>query len=267
MYNIIPLILILISLGVIIMIIIKKMPVLANLDLENIPAEKQAKIKEKIISDRVKRIFFQHSSKIEKMLKPIANLVSVFFRWLHEKLHKLKEDYKKKPVLSDIDTSKKIDLFFSEAEDFKKKNELEEAEKKYIEIIGLDSKNIKAFKLLAQIYFEKKEYGEAKQIFEHVLKLKEDASATLSTGDLDVSQNYFDLALVCQAMNNIDEAEENIKKALKIESNNPRYLDTALEIGIIKKDKDLATDAYEKLIKANPENEKLEKLKEKIDEL
>lgn len=164
------------------------------------------------------------------------------------------------------------------------------AEKKYIEIIGIDSKNVQAFKNLAQVYFELKNYEEAKQIFEHILKLKDDdveaygglAEIAKEKGDLSQardeylralnvnnqrSQTYFDLALVYNAMDNGAEACWNIKKALDIEPNNPRYLDTMLDISIINKDKGAALGAYEKLKSANPENQKLAEFKKKIDEL
>ena len=59
-------------------------------------------------------------------------------------------------------------------------------EKIYIEIIGLDSQNIKAFRELGQIYFQRKEYEEAKQTLEHILKLQEDEEI------YERSQIYFD---------------------------------------------------------------------------
>ena len=51
MYNIIPLVLILISLSIIIVIVVKKFPALANLDVENIPKEKEDR--KKHTSERV----------------------------------------------------------------------------------------------------------------------------------------------------------------------------------------------------------------------
>ena len=81
------------------------------------------------------------------------------------------------------------------------------------------------------------------------------------------AQTHFSLAEVYQAMGKMIEAVRTLKKALKIEPANPRYLDTMLEISIITKDKALALDAYEKLLKANPENNKLEEFKRQIDEL
>jgi len=290
MYNIIPLLLILISLSIIIIIIVRKFSALASLDIENIPAEKEARFKEQIISSRLKRNITKWSTKLGKLIKPIIQLISNFFKWLHAKLSTLKDDYKSKEVLLDSDSKQKIDKLFNEAEECKKQSDLVMAEKRYIEIIGLDSKNIKAFKLLAQLYFERKDYGEAKETYEHILKLKADdeevyeglAQIDRQKGNLiqardkylkslDInsqrSQTYFDLALVYQTMGNIKEAVLNAKKALQIEPNNPRYLDTLLEISIMNKDKALASEAYKKLAEVNPDNQKLADLREQIDAL
>ena len=81
------------------------------------------------------------------------------------------------------------------------------------------------------------------------------------------AQTHFSLAEVYRAMGKFPEAARSLKKVLKIEPANPRYLDTMLEISIIVKDKALALTAYDKLLKANPENNKLEEFKRQIDEL
>ncbi|MCX6798366.1 MAG: tetratricopeptide repeat protein, partial [Candidatus Falkowbacteria bacterium] len=81
------------------------------------------------------------------------------------------------------------------------------------------------------------------------------------------AQTHFSLASVYQALGKWPEAIRSLKKALKIEPANPKYLDTMLEISIIIKDKVLALDAYQKLIKTNPENKKIAEFKKQIDEL
>ena len=286
MYNIIPLLLILISLSVIIVIVSRKFSVLAALDVASIPAEKEAKFKERIISNRLKRNIVKYWSKASQVLAPLGRLAGNYLKSRLRKLYQAKNVYQ---AGEKIDSPKTIDQLFSQAEELKKSDDMDEAEKKYIEIIGLDSKNIKAFKELGRIYFEKKEFEEAKQTFEHILKLKEDediyenlAQIAKEKGDLNEArdeylksininkqnaQTHFSLAEVYQAMGKMTEAARTLKKALRIEPANPRYLDTMLEISIIIKDKALALYTYQKLLKANPENNKLEKFKRQINEL
>ena len=287
MYNIIPLLLILISLVIIIVIVSRKFSVLAALDVENIPAEKEAKFKERIISNRLKRSVIKYWSSLVRISTPLGNSISDYFKAKLQKLHQAKNVYK---ANEKIETPETIDQLFSQAEELRKRDDLDAAEKKYIEIIGIDSKNLEAFKELGQVYFEKKEFEEAKQTFEHILKLKEDdediyenlAQIAKEEGDLDEArdeylkslninkqnaQTYFSLAEIYQAMGKMTEAVKTLKKALKIEPANPRYLDTMLEISIIIKDKALASATYGNLLKANPENNKLEEFKRQIDEL
>ena len=287
MYNIIPLLLILISLSVIIIIVSRKFSVLAALDVDSIPAEKEAKFKERIISNRLKRNIVKYWAKSSRVLAPVGQAAAGYLKSRLAKLYQAKNIYQEN---NRADSPETIGQLFSQAEELKKRDDLDAAEKKYIEIIGLDSKNIEAFKELGRIYFEKKEFEEAKQTFEHILKLKEDdediyenlARIAKEKGDLNEArdeylksininkqnaQTHFSLAEIYRAMGKLPEAARALKKALKIEPANPRYLDTMLEISIIIKDKALALDAYQKLLKANPENNKLEEFKRQIDEL
>ncbi len=266
MYNIIPLILILASLSVIIVITIRKFPVLANLDLENIPAEKEAKFKERIISDRLKRNYLKWKSKVVKLTRPVLETIKRFLKWVYKKSVDFKDSYKKVPGMSDVDIENRIALLLDEAEEAMKKEDINTSEKKLIEIIGLDNKHKHAFKLLGKLYLDKKSFEESRQIFEYLLKLENEKNFG-ETDPIQISQTFFDLALVYEAMGSYDKAFENVRNALDIEPNNPRFLDTMLEISIIKKDKVFALDAYDRLAAANPDNQKLEEFKRQISEL
>lgn len=259
MYNIIPLILILISLTVIIIIIVKKFPALANLDVHNMPKEKEAKFKEQIISGRLKRNIIMQVSKLARFVKPALDGVGSFFKWSHNKLLELKESYKseEKKFLSKSEIETRAEELFNEFDQLIKEEKNNEAEKKLIEIINLDNKNVKAFRALGELYRERKDYVDAKQTLEHVLRLEKEESG----------ETYFDLALVDMDSEDFAGAFFNINKALEIEPNNPRYLDTLFEISIINKDKASALGAYKRLKSANPENQKLGEMKEQVDQL
>ena len=68
MFNILPLILVLISLAVIISIIVKKFPQLSNIRTETIQREKETQTKRKILDDRLKRKVSAASKKIFLLL-------------------------------------------------------------------------------------------------------------------------------------------------------------------------------------------------------
>jgi len=279
MFNIIPLVLILLSLGVIFVIVIRKFSVLANLDIDTIQAEKEARFKEEIISNRIKKNFLKLNTRIARIAKPAGVGISSSFKWSHEKLLEIKDKYKKEKLKNTLEQESNIDKMFLEIDECMKKDDYECAEKNYIEIIGIDPRNIKAFRGLGDLYTDKKDYEEAIQTYSHVLKLIDDMedevlSSEIKEGDvtqkeLDAqrSEVHYELALLQKDNTNIDDAFINIKKATKIEPNNPRYLDILSEISIIVKDKIVALEAYEKLTEVNPENNKLAEIKQKIDEL
>lgn len=257
MYDIIPIILIIISLSAMIVIAVRKFPALAALDVENMPQEKEAKFKEKIITNRLKRNIIKYSSRVARILNPVGQGLAYFLKWAYGKLDEAKEKYKMGAVLPAEKTEETVEGIISEAGNFIKKEDFETAEKKLIQAINIDAKNISAFKALAGLYFKKKSYNEAKQTFEHVLKLIGEEDAEI----------YFDLSLTGKEAGDMESAIANIEKAAAIEPNNPRYIDTMLEISIINKDKERALKAYEEMKQVNPENQKLRDIKKEIDEL
>lgn len=264
MYNLIPIILILISLSVIIAIAVRKFSALASLDVENIPAEKESMVKERIISTRFKRNIIKWSSKILTVLRFTSEKGGVLFKLIFNKLIELKNRYAKEEVLEIEDKEEKIAKLHKESQELIKEEYYQEAEKKLIEIIGLDSKNSASFKSLGELYYQIKKHEEALETFKHVLKLIQEDKAADPGQEAEI---YFNLALTHKEKESFQEALAELKKVLRIEPNNPRYLDTALEISIIKKDKSMALDAYEKLKEANPENKKLDEWKRKIKNL
>lgn len=290
MFDIFLIVIILITLALLSSIVMRKFPALASLDIDAIPAEKEARFKQQIVSMRLKRSLMIWLTRINMVTRPILQGLNNFFQTLYHKLLEMRDKERQDKIVTLEQVDRHVDRLIDEAENLGKQDDFAVAEKKLIEAISLDSKNIEAFRALAHLYFDKKDYEEAKQTFEHVLKLSEndeDAYQNLAEiaregGDLgsakedyqallkinnQQSETYYNLALVCEATRDFHEAINNIKAALVIEPNNPRYLDTELRISIIIKDKILALDAFGKLKVVNPENQKLDELKAQIDEL
>jgi tetratricopeptide (TPR) repeat protein len=267
MYNIIPLILILISLSIITVIVARKFSALASLDVDNIPAEKEAKFKERLIGTRFKRHFSKASSKAVKISRFVFDKTSKYSKTAYNKLYELKDRYGAETMVIIGDKKKKIKELISEADEYKKE-EFDIAERKLINIIGLDSKNVEAFESLGNLYLDRKNFKEAKETFLHLLKLLESEQK----GELYTDQNkaagvFYNLSIASSRLEENLEAFDYIKKALEIEPKNPRYLDTILETSIINKDKDSAESAFKTLEEVNPDNKKLEEFEKEIKEL
>jgi len=258
----------LVSLAVIIFIVFRKFPVLANIDIGEIEAERQAELKRKILNDKFKRSVSKVFKELNKFLKPVGKSLGQLFGLLYNRLVNLKENYTEETQVAGEDVFKKIEALFAEAQDLTHKEELAKAEAKYIEIIGIDSKNYKAFELLGENYFDREDYEDAEQTFEHAIKLKEQLKkAGEDISDMELAKTFFSLGLVHQKMSNSSMALEKIKSALELEPNNPRYLDKIVELCIMTKDPGTAKDYCQRLESSNSGNKKIKEFKEKIREL
>ncbi len=282
MYNIIPLVLIIAAFSVVIFIIVSKFSALAALDVESIPAVKESRFKEQIISNRLKRMFSKWTARIVRAARTAAFIIGGWIEAAQKNLRARRERLKAEnsPIKREIiSPAQKITQLFQESESLVKEGKAAEAEKKLIEIIALDSKNIRAFKLLGAAYFQNRQFSEARQTYEHIIKLldsedirtMQQGAAKGAPGANEVAERSqewgkanYDLALVHQNSGNYALAIENLKRALTIEPDNPRYLDTMIEISIISKDKIGAWEALSRLEKANPQNQKIPEFKEKI---
>lgn len=259
MYNIIPLVIICVSLLVILIIVARKFPALANLDVENIPAEKEARFKEKIVQSRLERFLAKWKIRLARVFKFLGAKIAGLFQWLLNRLSEMRRNYavEKAPVTIE-EKSEKVKVLFAQNSEFDDKDNFEDKEKTLIKIIELEPRNIEAFRSLGSLYFANKKYEEAKPAWAHALKL-------LGESEPDVQADiYYNLALLYKEVLDNEGALETIKMATRISPNNPRYLDALVEISIINKDKNSALEGVGKLAEVNPENGKLKDFEEQI---
>lgn len=259
-----------ICLAGILFIIARKFSVLANIDVNEIQTEKNALLKQQIIANQLRRRFSHVSLLFAKILKPFSRFLRNSFDGLYDSLNAWQRNQANKEAALDNEVDKRIETLLFEAEELVKNDRLEAAEKKYIEIIGLDAKNFRAFKELGDVYYRRENLNEAKQTFEHALNLRRKATGgdkETATKDLEVAQTHYALALVFEETGELAKAVTQLKRALRIEQNSPRYLDRLIEVSILKKDKIGALDAVSRLENANPENQKLGQFKERIADL
>lgn len=262
MYNIIPLIIICASLFIILIIVVRKFPALASLDVENMPAEKEARFKEQIVTGRLQKNMAKWSAFWGKFFGFIGGKIGSIFKFIQNKLQEAKKNYSahSAPIPAE-DKEQMIKGLLAKNNDLDYREDFEEKEANLIRIIELEPRNSEAFIALGSVYAANKKYEEGKQAFAHVLKL-------LGNNEPDKqAEIYYDLAAIYRDTGELENSLETIKMATKLSPNNPRYLDAVLEISIMNKDKITALDAFDKLSAANPENGKLAEFKEQIAEL
>lgn len=268
MLVIISVILLVLAVVIAFAIVARKFPALAILDIESITQEKEAKIKDVLIKKRIDRDLAKWSGFIGNLLLKAYKSLLHSLELTQQKLKKIKFGHKISANLSQPEKESLVKQLRSQVDELIKEEEFAEAEKKLIDLISLDKKDVIAFYQLAQVLEDQKKYQEARQTFEYVLKLirhklKHDNVA------LNISQQevYYSLALLENNLANYEAAYQNIADALSLEANNPRFLDLILDLSIIRKDKGKALAYYQHLAEVNPDNKKLAEKKELIDKL
>lgn len=264
MYNIIPIIIICFSFLAILVILVRKFPAAAIIDVENMPAEKEMRFKEKIAASRLERSFAKWKVNFGRFFGFFSNLMGVFFSWANNKLREERKKYSISESAEEIQPEDKegvVKNLFTENENLDGGEDFEKKEANLIKIIGLDPQNSEAFNSLGELYFLNKRNEEAKQTWAHAIKLLDDSETEKQ------AEIYNNLANLYKESDEISLALETIKMANRLTPNNPRYLDSLAEISIMNKDKVSASEAVEKLAEVNPENGKIEDFKRQVEEL
>lgn len=280
----------------------RKFPQLSVLEVEKIEEIKQAKIKEDLKMQRFERSLKQ----VGKKTKEFLIFLSFFKRsWLRiqESFRKkvgaaqirykniLTEEQKSTPEKElkkeEIETAQTL---LQKADEALGRGDVTFAERKYIEVLKKDERNVEAYRGLGKVYLDMEKYREAEETFKFLLRLSpQDDRAynrlgmvTERAGELDkaafyfekavalnpnLAVRYFDLGRLYHKLNKPALALRNFAKAVDIEPGNPKYLDQLVEISIICRDPDMARDALSRLKEVNPENQKLQDFAERIEEI
>ena len=285
-----------ISLIVVLFIVFRKSPVLSVIDPHKVPEAKENKIKNGLIETRLKRRLGDINLKLKGNVGPIYKKIEEkTASWYHKLMvleKKYHEEIKKAPItLEEKDEQgQKIKELLKEAEELVSREDCQVAEKRCIEVLALDPKNIDAYHLLGDIYLEMKDFEHAKEIFKFLIKInaKDDrafsglGNIATSLGDLrearedlkhsidlnnKISSYHLNLARVYQAMGDNENTIKCCQEALALEPNSPKNINLLLSVCLETKNKGLAIRTYDRLKKANPENQKLNEIKKQIDDL
>ncbi|MFP4514534.1 MAG: tetratricopeptide repeat protein [Parcubacteria group bacterium] len=262
MFDILPIILIIVSIIIILIIIIRKFPALAILDVESIPEEKEAKFKKQIKKQLFDRALGRYSGGVARYWLDIGKKINEFFLAIITNLNKKKRSYLSQKRISFEQKEKKSKKLLNEIDEHINQEDYEKAEEKAILILEFDKHNELAFEKLANIYFLQKKYEEARETYSFLLKLIEEKEDELAKAKI-----HFTMADISQKNNDLSQTKEDLHQALSIDSKNPRFLDKLVEINIETKDKEAALDAFTRLFEVNPDNKKLSKYKEIIENM
>ncbi len=262
MLDVFLIIIIILSGAGIVFLIVRRFPEISAINIETLNVQKTEKeraekIKEEMIIKRLKDARINAVKFIASGLRPLAKKTVAYFQSLIKKFKETEKRYKEfvKNIPKE-DIPLRIKELMNEAENFMKNLQYDLAEKYYLEALSLDFKNVGVYENLAWLYMDKKQYKEAREALEFILKLNP-----------NYQDAYYGLAELSKREERIDEAVEFAKKAVELSSSNPKYLDFLIEMCIIGKRADLAGSALEQLRLVNPENQKIDDFLMRIQEI
>jgi len=261
LYYLIPGLISVAALVYISVVYLRKLPQISSLDLEAMPEHRQAERKSRLVSSRLTRKLATGHQNLRAFFGPIAKVVKAIFGGIYQYLQALEERYRAaaKPM-TDPETAAaaqaSVATLLQEAQVLYDDTKYSEAEKKYIAAITLDMRSVDAYQGLAKVY-------EALNDLSHAI-------ATLQfLEQLDPKDEtiYRKLGELYQREQKYEEAMEALEQALLLGPNNPKNLDAFIDIAILNKLKYKAQSTLDKLKSVNPDNQKLEKYQEQIDQL
>ncbi len=264
LYNIIPLIFIVVSLGGIVYILFRKMPDVSKLDVDDLLEVKQSRARNSLLEDRLLRKIkdlklFKHSGKVSQFF----NRVSAYSK---KSKHQIQDQIESRMRVKQIadrikkgkdGTGEVIEVLLAEAEALKHREAFEDAEKKYIDIIKLAPRSVEAYRGLGDVYMHEHDWSDTEATLEHLLKIA-------ATEKKILVDDFVELAEVKKNLQKMPEALHYIEKALEMEPNNPKYLDFHLEACLACESIEKAKESLRNLRAINPENNKLQEYGERI---
>ncbi len=294
MTDILLIILILVSGFFIVQMLLRKSPNLASININNLPEIKAERQKQIILRGRLYRGAQETFAKFKKILEPIQDQINLNFKNYYQRLRSFEHELKRKgeKQLSEaVDKSQTLNSFLVEARQLINSEEYQKAEDKLIDGLSLDTHNVEAYKLLVDLYRARKQFDEAKETLEYLLRLTHEADPSVYFSLADIAKErgnlkqaeddylrsislsddnylyFLSLAEVYLELDDKEKALQTAQRAYILAPNNPKILDFLINLCIIIQDKALANDYLEQLKAVNPENNKIIEFNEKIDNL
>ncbi len=246
-----------VSLAVLIGLVARKLAVLRRIDVEAMTKERNARVKQDIIAQRLKRKLTDGWRWLSTHSQPVREASHRRMQDFLHRIEALEAEYRRraqnlKPPTQE-ESQQRIHALLDEGIALRKEGLTEKAEKKYIEAIGLAPNSVEAFQSLGELYLEKREYDHAEESLSYALKLNPRSAGLL-----------LDLAQVYAASGNPAAALSCCQQAVGIEPNDPKNLHALLEASIAMDERELAERTLKQLKTANPENQKLDELEAQI---
>ncbi len=280
-----------IALIVILMTLFRHWKEIRLLKPESIQEERERLTRDQVIQQRFERVKADKLGPIVMLLKRAILYGKTAYHAVYLKLVRLEKYYNQaKTPFAFITPSAKdrIKTLLDDARSLQRDLKWAEAERRYLDVLALDSHNWDAYRGLGGIYLKQKLWPQAKETFEFLLKMKKADDACFAAlaeiaeaeGDLVRAEDMrrkavefrprsahrqSELAAFFLQQAQAGKAWPFAKRAVELDPKSSRYLELSLEAAIILGNRLEAQRRYDKLRLLSEDRPKLQALKEKIE--
>ena len=263
------------------------------LDPMSLKEEQAKKQREEMIMRRFERLSADRLEGVKRFGRQFGRRATQSYRRAYRKLKRFENAYKKtsKPLsVMGPSTEDRIKTLLGEARAFARDLKWADAERRYLEVLSLDKRNVDAFRGLGQIYLKQKLYPQAKETFEFLQKINraDDAAyaglAEIALADDNIAlaekmrqkavdespkqaHRYAELAEFYIQQDEPEKAWPHAKRASELEPGSAKYLELSLETAILLGDSAEAKERFQKLRLLIEDQSRFRSWKKKIDEL
>lgn len=262
------------ALAALAVVIIRKSRQLSLIDTEALPEERENRIKREIMRERVGRMASAKSMAAADRLRPLIAAVSRAVHGILEGLRRMEQRLERTvnkvpPRKTTNERKTEAVALVEEADRLAIGGSWSEAEKRFVSAIALNPFSIPAYRGLGDLYFEIRNYSQAKETYAFLAHLMEKrcagrGPAAPSAVQAETAKDYVRLSGACKALGDMEGARAALESAVSFEPANPRLLDLLIETCIMAGDKGRALEVYERLKSVNPGNQKLGALYDRI---
>lgn len=256
--------------------------------------EEQAKHKrDEMIERRFERLAADRLESAKRFARQFGRSATATYRRTYNRLKSVENLYKKttNPLATMAPTTReKVKGLLAEARSLARDLKWADAERRYIEVLSLDSSQADAYRGLGQIYLKQKLYPQAKETFEFLVKIKKaDDAAYAGLGEIaetegnialaevmykkavDMSprlaHRYAELASFYMSHGQGAKAWVPAERASELESGSAKYLEQSMEVAILLGDQKEARERFGRLRLLIDDPTRFQVWKDKIDAL
>lgn len=263
------------------------------LDPNTIKKERERQKRESIIRRRFERMGAEGLEPVKRLGRRLADMSRDVYSRACARLQAMENFYKniKSPLaVMTPSTRDRVKTLLTEAKALSRDLKWADAERRYIEVLSLDTHEPEGYKGLGYIYLKQKLYPQAKETFEFLVKMKKTddtvyaglAEIAEAEGNPALAETMFikamessprqahrhaELAMFYLNRHDAQKALLRAKRASALEPKSSKYLELCLESAILAGDAKEARERLSRLRLVSDDQEKFQTWKQKVEEM